>query len=73
MAMAIISSPTRLGRRLFLGAPFVLAAGAALAQSAEIKFKQSSLVVVTGAREIERLMNEEPAGQSSSARLRVAR
>jgi len=52
MAMAIISSRTRLGRRLFLGAPFVLAAGAALAQSAEIKFKQSSLVVVTGAREI---------------------
>src|SRR3979490_680511 len=52
MAMAIISSRTRLGRRLFLGAPFVLAAGAALAQSAEIKFKQSSLVVVTGGREI---------------------
>ena len=47
MAMAIISSRTRLGRRLFLGVPFVLAAGAALAQSAEIKFKRSSLVVVT--------------------------
>jgi uncharacterized protein len=52
MAMAIISSRTRLGRRLFLGAPFMLAAGAARAQSAEIKFKRSSLVVVTGAREI---------------------
>ena len=52
MAMAIISSRTRLGRRLFLGAPFVLAAGSASAQSAEIKFKRSSLVVVTGAREI---------------------
>ena len=52
MAMAIISSRTRLGRRLFLGVPFVLAAGSALAQSAEIKFKRSSLVVVTGAREI---------------------
>jgi DNA-binding IclR family transcriptional regulator len=30
-------------------------------------------LLMTGAREIERLMNEEPAGQSSSARLRVAR
>ena len=30
-------------------------------------------LLTTGAREIERLMNEEPAGQSSSARLRVAR
>jgi DNA-binding IclR family transcriptional regulator len=29
--------------------------------------------LIAGAREIERLMNEEPAGQSSSARLRVAR
>ena len=52
MAMAIISSRTRLGRRLFLGSPFVLAAGSALAQSAEIKFKHSSLVIATGAREI---------------------
>jgi uncharacterized protein len=52
MAMAIIASRTRLGRRLFLGAPFVLAAGRASAQSAEIKFKRSSLVVATGAREI---------------------
>jgi uncharacterized membrane protein (UPF0127 family) len=52
MAMATISSRTRLGRRLFLGAPFVLAAGSASAQSAEIKFKRSSLTVVTGAREI---------------------
>ena len=52
MAMAIISSRTRLGRRLFLGSPFVLAAGSALAQSAEIKFKHSSLVIATSAREI---------------------
>ncbi|HTG22061.1 MAG TPA: DUF192 domain-containing protein [Reyranella sp.] len=52
MAMAIISSRTRLGRRLFLGSPFVLAAGSALAQSAEIKFKHSSLIITTGAREI---------------------
>jgi len=51
MAMAIIAS-RRLARRLLLGAPFVLAAGAALAQDAEIKFKRSSLVVETGARAI---------------------
>ena len=30
-------------------------------------------LLIAGAREIERLMNEEPAGQPSSARLRVAR
>jgi hypothetical protein len=30
-------------------------------------------LLIAGAREIERLMNEEPTGQSSSARLRVAR
>jgi len=30
-------------------------------------------LLIAGAREIERLMNEEPAGQRSSARLRVAR
>ncbi len=30
-------------------------------------------MLIAGAREIERLMNEEPVGQSSSARLRVAR
>jgi uncharacterized protein len=52
MAMAIISSRTRLGRRLFLASSLVLAAGSALAQSAEIKFKRSSLVIATGAREI---------------------
>jgi uncharacterized protein len=56
MAMAIIASrtrpgPSKIGRRLLLGAPFVLAAGAALAQD-EIKFKRSSLVVETAAREI---------------------
>jgi uncharacterized membrane protein (UPF0127 family) len=55
--MAIIASGSRpqsseIGRRLLLGAPFVLAAGAALAQDAEIKFKRSSLVVETGGREI---------------------
>ena len=51
MAM-VIASRTRLGRRLFLGAPFVFAGGAAAAQNAEIKFKRSSLVVETGGREI---------------------
>jgi uncharacterized membrane protein (UPF0127 family) len=56
MAMAIIASRRRpgsskIGRRLLLGAPLGLAAGAALAQD-EIKFKRSSLVVETAAREI---------------------
>ena len=48
----IAGVPRRLGRRLFLGAPFALAAGAALAQGGEVAFKKSSLVVVTPAREI---------------------
>ena len=56
MAMAIIASRRRpgsskIGRRLLLGASLCLAAGAALAQD-EIKFKRSSLVVETAAREI---------------------
>jgi uncharacterized protein len=59
MAMASIGSKTRLaqlalGRRLLLAAPaaLVAGAGAACAQSAEITFKKSSLVVVTASREI---------------------
>lgn len=52
MAMATITSRTRLGRRLFFGAPFVVAAGTAWAQNAEIKFKRSALVVESGGREI---------------------
>jgi uncharacterized protein len=57
MAMAIIASrarpgPSQIGRRLLLGAPLVVAAGVVAAQDAEIKFKRSSLVIETGAREI---------------------
>ena len=57
MAMAIIASrarpgPSQIGRRLLLAAPLVVAAGVVAAQDAEIKFKRSSLVIETGAREI---------------------
>ena len=57
MAMASLRSGTRLaqlalGRRLLLAAPVALMAGGALAQSSEITFKKSSLVVVTASREI---------------------
>jgi len=52
MAMAFLHSGRRLGRRLLLGAPLALAAGAALAHSAEVKFQRSSLVIVTGNREL---------------------
>jgi uncharacterized protein len=52
MAMASFTSGTRLRRRLLLSAPVALMAGGALAQSHEITFKKSSLVVVTGARDI---------------------
>jgi uncharacterized membrane protein (UPF0127 family) len=52
MAMALIASKRPLGRRLLLGAPLVLMAGAAAAQDGDIKFKRSSLVIDTGAREI---------------------
>ena len=57
MAMASLHSGTRLaqlglGRRLVLAAPAVLVAAGARAQSSEITFKKSSLVVVTASREI---------------------
>ncbi|MBL0899948.1 MAG: DUF192 domain-containing protein [Reyranella sp.] len=42
----------RPGRRLLLGAPLALLAGAAYAQGNDIQFQRSSLVVVTGSREI---------------------
>ena len=57
MAMASLGSGTRLaplslGRRLLLAAPVALMTGSALAQSSEITFQKSSLVVVTASREI---------------------
>ena len=52
MAMASLRSGTRLGRRLLLAAPALLMAGSARAQSSEITFKKSSLVVMTAGREI---------------------
>ena len=48
----ITRSGTRLGRRLLFAAPISLMAGRGLAQNAEIQFQRSSLVVVTGGREL---------------------
>lgn len=50
--MAFYLSSRRLGRRFLLGTPFMLAATAACSQDSEIKYDRSSLVIVTGAREI---------------------
>ena len=53
MAMAfVVVRSSRLSRRLMLGAPLVLMAGAASAQNGDVKFKRSSLVIDTGARQI---------------------
>ena len=48
----ITGSGTRLGRRLLLAAPVALMAGRGLAQNAGVTFPRSSLVVVTGGREL---------------------
>ena len=52
MAMAFMIPSVRPGRRLLLAAPLALLAGAAYAQGNDIQFQRSSLVVVTGSREI---------------------
>jgi uncharacterized membrane protein (UPF0127 family) len=52
MAMASMISRVRPGRRVLLGAPLALLAGAAFAQGNDIQFRRSSLVIVTGGREI---------------------
>jgi DNA-binding IclR family transcriptional regulator len=48
---------------------FALSAG----RASSALIERLTPLLIAGAREIERLMNEEPTGQSSSARLRVAR
>ncbi|SJZ50545.1 hypothetical protein SAMN02745126_01391 [Enhydrobacter aerosaccus] len=50
--MAFQFGSHRLGRRFILGVPLVLAASAARGQDSEIKYDRSSLVIVTGARDI---------------------
>ncbi|MDP2332775.1 MAG: DUF192 domain-containing protein [Reyranella sp.] len=52
MSMAFAGFHRRLGRRVFLAAPLALAAGAALGQGADVKFKRSSLAIETGGREL---------------------
>jgi hypothetical protein len=52
--MASILNTRRLSRRMMFGAPLLLAAGSAVAQSENdgVKFDRSSLVIVTGGREL---------------------
>lgn len=50
MAFQLVSR--RLGRRAFFGAPLVFAAASTRAQPADIVFKRSSLVIVSGGRQI---------------------
>jgi uncharacterized membrane protein (UPF0127 family) len=49
---SVTHSGTRLGRRLLFAAPFALMAGHGLAQNPEVPFERSSLIVVTGGREL---------------------
>jgi len=50
--MAFQSASRPLGRRALFAAPLVLVAAQACAQGSDIVFKHSSLVIVTGGREI---------------------
>ena len=50
--MALQLSSRRLGRRFILGVPLMLAASGACSQDSDVKYDRSSLVIVTGAREI---------------------
>jgi uncharacterized protein len=52
--MASILGTRRVSRRLVFGVPFLLAAGSACGQSEDdgVKFEKSSLVIVTGGRDI---------------------
>jgi uncharacterized protein len=50
--MASILGTRRLSRRLVFGVPFLLVAGGACGQSHDVKFEKSSLVIVTGGRDI---------------------
>lgn len=50
--MASIFRPGRPGRRLLFAAPFVFVATAVRAQEPEIVFPKSSLVIVTGTKEL---------------------
>jgi uncharacterized membrane protein (UPF0127 family) len=50
--MASILGSRRLSRRLVFGVPFLLAAGSACGQGDDVKFEKSSLVIVTGGRDV---------------------
>jgi uncharacterized protein len=52
MGMAFAGFNRRLGRRVFFAAPFVLVAGAAAGQGADVKFRRSSLVIDSAGREL---------------------
>jgi uncharacterized membrane protein (UPF0127 family) len=52
MAMAFVRTSPRLGRRLVLAAPLLVTAAGTVRAQGDIKFQKSSLVIVTGGREI---------------------